>query len=145
MKASADMGGGYDGSIFNPNSDYAPEKADFVEMPFDWVKIIDNGELSNRLRFLHDRLSKIYYPHLPSSVVAKAINIGVTNYLNDICADIDEENNSNHIYPDDFNLNCKKALAESPVQFESYDGDNSSNSISSLVYEKLGSYFGNIH
>lgn len=139
---------GTDGSIFYPDGDYAPDKADFTEIPFEWLRPIKNGRLTNSFNSLLSNLEKMH-PHISKARIAHSINIGATNYLMDQC---DKYPNHNMMI-NDLGYDCAGILSKSPVKnhYDYRDADeigsdyfaNESDKISEIVTRKMQQYLSN--
>jgi len=124
-----------DGGIFDSGRAYAPDKADFVELPFEWLAVIHNGDLSRRLNFMLDGLVQ-RYPHLPAAKIAESINVGVTKHLREIC-----DNSNNSVYADKIDFDCSSVLSSSPIFTGDSNYASNMDELASIVQDKMGGYF----
>jgi hypothetical protein len=129
---------GPDGSVFGSptnapqDAPYAPNKADFVEAPFEWLKPVNDGELEKRMNVILKSLT-VRFPHLPQAAIAHSVNNGVTMYLNAHCY--------NKEFSENAGFDCSDVLLNSPSHDQTVNSSFEPDEVAKIVYEKLDGYF----
>lgn len=132
---------GTDGSIFERGGDYAPNKADFTEVPFEWVRPIKNGRLTESMNTLLSKLQEIY-PHISAGQIASSVNLGITMALKEEC----DKHESRDVMLHQLGYDCSSVLSKGPFggssgNFYSPASAEESDKIANMVARKLRNYF----